>query len=115
VAASHLETALLEQILEAGLPEPQRELVFAPPRRWRFDFSWLPQKVACEVEGGVFNFGRHTRGKGFTEDAIKYSEAAIQGWCVVRVTGEMVKNGHALQLVHRALRSGTERLTRKEN
>ena len=56
-----------------------------------------------EVEGGVHSNGRHVRGKGFTEDCRKYSEAALLGWKVVRVTGEMVKNGEALALVERAL------------
>jgi hypothetical protein len=107
MGASALEEALAGQILEAALPAPAREMIFAPPRRWRFDFSWLPQKVACEVEGGVWSLGRHTRGAGFTEDCVKYAEAAIQGWCVIRVTGEMVRDGRALVLIKRALHKET--------
>jgi very-short-patch-repair endonuclease len=108
MGASHLETALLGQILEAGLPEPIPEFRFAPPRMWRFDYAWLAQKVACEVEGGVFSLGRHTRGKGFTEDCIKYNRAALHGWTVLRFTGAMINDGSALLAIREALRKEIE-------
>lgn len=69
-----------------GLPTPEAEFTFAPPRRWRFDYSWPEWKVALETEGGVWSRGRHTRGKGYIADMEKYSEAAILGWCVLRLT-----------------------------
>lgn len=68
-----------------GIPEPTRELVFAPPRRWRFDFAWPAHMVALEVEGGVWIRGRHTRGTGFVRDMEKYNAAAVLGWSVLRV------------------------------
>ena len=33
------------------IPEPTRELVFAPPRKWRFDFAWPEHLVAVEIDG----------------------------------------------------------------
>ncbi len=86
-----------------GLPAPEREVMFAKPRRWRFDLAWPALMVACEVEGGTWVQGRHTRPAGFENDAEKYSEAAIRGWLVVRVTSHMVADGRALALVERAL------------
>lgn len=74
-----------------------------PPRRWRFDLAWPGVKVACEIEGGIWANGRHTRGSGFEGDCIKYSEAAILGWRVIRVTGGMIEDGRALALIRRAL------------
>ena len=59
---------------------------FAPPRRWRFDFAWPAQKVAVEMEGGIWTRGAHTRGKHFRSDAEKYNAATIAGWRVLRYT-----------------------------
>lgn len=69
----------------AGLPVPGREHKFHPDRRWRFDYAIPARKVAVEVEGGAWIGGRHTRGSGFVKDLEKYSEAAVRGWCVIRV------------------------------
>ena len=80
------ERALETHIKQAGLPAPIREYQFAPPHKWRFDFAWPDQKVACEIEGGTWVKGRHTSGKGFEADCAKYAEALILGWRVLRVT-----------------------------
>lgn len=87
----------------AGLPKPEREYRFAPPRRWRFDFSWKEHKLAVEVEGGAWTRGRHTRGAGFLGDIEKYNAATLLGWRVIRVTPQQVADGTALTLVERAL------------
>lgn len=79
------------------------EFKFHPTRRWRFDFAWPEKKLAVEIEGGVWTGGRHTRGKGFSEDCEKYSEAAVLGWRIIRVTGDQVRSGKAIQWVGRAL------------
>lgn len=97
------ELALATQLGWANVPLPTTEFRFDPTRRWRFDFAWPVLRVACEVEGGTFVAGRHSRGKGFEADAEKYSEAAIAGWLVVRVTTGMVEDGRALRLVERAI------------
>lgn len=62
-----------------------QEHKFHPSRKWRFDFAWVPEKVALEVEGGVFQIGRHNRPGGFIGDCEKYNEAAVAGWTVIRV------------------------------
>jgi len=72
-------------------------------RAWRFDFAWPQYMLAVECEGGTWSGGRHTTGAGFAADAEKYSEAAIQGWLVVRVTGGQIEDGRAMALVERAL------------
>jgi hypothetical protein len=66
------------------------EVMFHPTRKWRFDIAILDNKIAIEFEGGVFGGGksRHTTGKGFTEDAEKYREAAKLGWVVLRYTSK---------------------------
>ena len=92
------------QIKAAKLPQPQMELRFHPVRRWRFDFAWIPEKVALEVDGGTWTGGRHIRGTGYENDCIKLDEAAILGWTVIRATTNMVKDGRALALLERALK-----------
>ena len=50
--SSEYEEAFALQLRVAGLPAPEREFVFHPLRKWRFDFAWPEQFVAAEVEGG---------------------------------------------------------------
>ena len=87
----------------AGLPAPIREHRFAPPRRWRFDYAWPAHRLALEVEGGTWKRGRHVRGRGYESDCEKYSEAALRGWRVLRVTPAMLRDGRALAMLGRAL------------
>lgn len=68
---------------------PVQEYQFHPTRKWRFDYAFPPYKVAVEIEGGVWIRGRHTRGKGYTEDIKKYNAAVVLGWRVIRMTPEM--------------------------
>lgn len=72
-------------LASAGLPPPAKEHRFDPIRRWRFDYAWPAEKVALEVDGGVWTGGRHTRGAGFIKDMEKLNEAVVAGWRVVRV------------------------------
>lgn len=99
------EAYLDADIMAAGLPAPECEYRFAKPRMWRMDFAWPERLVACEVEGGTFlkGGGRHNRGASYEGDCLKYSEAAIRGWRVVRVTTQMVQRGEAIQLLRRIL------------
>ena len=69
-----------------GLAAPVLEHRFHQVRRWRFDFAWLDQKVAVEIEGGTFTGGRHTRGLGHHQDCDKYNAAILDGWKVLRFT-----------------------------
>ena len=85
------------------IPEPVTEHRFDKVRRWRFDYAWPAYMVALEVEGGAFTKGRHTRGKGFIADMEKYSEAAAQGWRLLRVTPNKLVSVKTIQLIRRAL------------
>ena len=69
----------------AGGPELVREYRFEPKRRWRADFAWPDAKMLIEIEGGVWNRGRHLTPKGFAADAEKYLTATLQGWTVIRL------------------------------
>lgn len=91
---------LMEQLLkEADVPFA-REHKFHMERKWRFDFVLLPltRKIAIEVEGGVFNQGRHTRGKGFENDLMKYNAAVMDGWRVLRYSTGQVHKAHVEEI-----------------
>jgi very-short-patch-repair endonuclease len=100
---SDLERLMAWQIKVAQLPEPIRELMFHPTRKWRADFAWPDHRVMLEVEGGVWVVGAHNRGAHFESDCEKYAEAALLGWTVIRATGRHVKNGTALLWLAKAL------------
>lgn len=80
--------------------QPVAEYVFAAPRRWRFDFCFVDERLAVEIEGGAWSGGRHTRGAGFVGDMGKYNAAVILGYRVLRFTPEMVKSGVAIETVN---------------
>lgn len=69
---------------ENGL-ELIQEYRFHPVRKWRFDWAITDLKIAIEYEG-ISGKSRHTTITGYTGDAEKYREAAIDGWVVLRYT-----------------------------
>ena len=109
------------RLVLAGVPAPVPELRFGAEasggpgkglrarlkqsgmRDWRFDLAWPAQMLACEVDGGTFTQGRHSRGMGVEADCEKFCAAVALGWRVMRVTPAMVRDGRALRWVERAL------------
>lgn len=127
---SEWEQALVDKIVAAGLPEPEREIRFHPKRKWRLDIGDSNKKLAMEVEGQVWGRlvkcnvcgnqvrkqtrggrwvpvreagGRHTRGDGFSGDVEKYNEALLLGWRVLKATPAMIRDGRALEWWKRGL------------
>ena len=125
-----VERILLEQLRQAGAPEPTHGpdtngWRFRRGRRWRIDFAWTDLVTtdhllipALEVEGGSYpirqkdgslHVGRHLSPEGYQNDCIKYSEAILDGVLLLRVTTAMVcdqqgrPDGRALALILRAL------------
>lgn len=98
---STLEDIFYVDILSSGFPRPTREFHFLSGRRYAADFAWVDYNLLVEIEGGVWSGGRHTRGKGFTEDCRKYNLAQIEGYDVLRFTAEMVESGEALDCLRK--------------
>ena len=95
----------LERQLElVGLGRPCTEYRFHPVRMWRFDFAYVPQRIAIEVDGGTFVGGRHSRGPGVENDCEKLAEALLLGWRVLRITPRMVKDGRAVRWVEQLMK-----------
>lgn len=131
MSTSSVEARLATHIRACGLPEPQREYVAFPPRRYRFDFAWPDQKIAVEVDGGIrartcrtcrgtglgsaqrgrcpscygsgVAAGKHTRKKGIEADCEKALLAFEDGWRVLRVTPQLVLDGRAVRALEAVL------------
>jgi very-short-patch-repair endonuclease len=67
-----------------NLPTPHREYRFHPTRKWRIDFAFPETKIAIEIEGGVYQRGRHNRPIGYIKDLEKYNALQIDGWKLLR-------------------------------
>ena len=64
-----------------------RNYWFDAKRRWEFDFAWPERRLAVELQGGQWTFGRHTRGgHAYQDELAKHRAAAIQGWIVLCYT-----------------------------
>lgn len=82
----------------------RKRLADAGLKDWRFDFAMPDQMLAVEVEGGGWSQGRHTRGKGFAEDLLKYDSAMRLGWVVYRCSPEMVRSGRAITTIKKLIK-----------
>lgn len=91
--SSELEQTFIHywRLLATDQPEPTPEHKFMAKRRFRFDFAFVGQKLAIEIEGGTWMRGRHNRAQGFEQDCSKYNLAVLEGWRVLRYTGDMLK------------------------
>lgn len=98
-----MEDELADQLARSNVPPPERQFRGIPGRRFRFDFAWPAQRVAVEVDGGIWIGGRHARGSGIEGDAAKLSLAAAHGWRVLRVTRRLIESGEAVALIEQAL------------
>lgn len=122
------------QIADAGLPEPtevEYRFAAAVGRQWKFDLAWPEYRIAFEQEGATFGRvvivqvgverrrgqsiplkagtvlrlgGRHNEGTGFDGDCVKYGTAAAMGWCVIRASTRMIRDGEAIELLRMAFR-----------
>lgn len=84
-STAYRDKTFVQLLLQVGLPEPESEYRFSKDRMWRFDFAYPESRLAIEIEGGVWNQGRHVTGTGFEEDCNKYNTAALLGWYVFRI------------------------------
>ena len=92
MAQSDLEAAFEYYWRVLNGPPLVAEYQFLPDRKFRFDFAYIPALVGIECDGGTWSNGRHSTGKGFTNDCIKIKLAILAGWRVFRFTTDMLTN-----------------------
>jgi len=83
----------IQGLVALGLPVPEEEYRFHPERKWRVDYCWPDYKLAVEIEGGVWTFGRHNYPSGFEKDREKYNALAFAGYYLLRFVPKEIKSG----------------------
>lgn len=88
-----------------GLPTPETEFIFHPVRKWRLDYAWIKEKIACEIEGGIWIKGASGRGgahslpSNIVRDMEKSNEALRLGWRIFRFTPQQLRKGYAQEFM----------------
>lgn len=60
-------------------------------RKFRFDCANPSKKIAIEIEGAIWTYGRHNHPLGYIQDLEKYNLAVLSGWKVLRYTTDTVR------------------------
>ena len=93
----------LALLTHCKVPLPEAEFRFAPPRRWRFDYRWPNQKLALEVQGGLFIGGRHSRGPALLKEHEKLNTAARMGYRILYTTPKQLVSFETATTIKQAL------------
>lgn len=100
-----VENLMDRHLREAGVSGYRRNATFIEGRRYQADFWFPKERIALEVDGGVFlPKSGHTSGVGYTSDRERDVEATLQGILTVRYTSEQVRSGYAISTFLRILR-----------
>lgn len=84
---------------------PVDEHKFHPVRKFKFDFAFVKQKVAVEVEGGIWQKGGtgHSHPMGIVRDMEKYNLAASMGWRVLRFQPKELLKTSTIELIKKTV------------
>ena len=104
MSTSELEDIFAMQLDAVGLDGYVREYQAIPGRRFRFDFCWVKERLAVEIQGGTYSRGAHARPLGIKRDYEKGNLAVQFGWRVLQFDADMVKSGQALDFTEKMLR-----------
>lgn len=109
--SSDLAELMAAQLRLAGVRDFVRELVAVPGRRFRVDIALPAARIAVECQGGIYTGGRHVSPAGYTREAEKFCMLAIEGWRVMPVTAEQIRDGRALGWILQAVQASEKRET----
>jgi len=94
----------LSLLKQENLPIPESEFKFCPNRRFSFDFAYIEQRIALEIEGGIYTHKMgHSSITGILRDIEKYNLAAICGWRVIRILSNELHKKQTFELIKKAL------------
>lgn len=81
----------------------EKEWKFHPVRKWRFDYAIPKYKIAIEIDGGVWIYGRHNRSAGYLADMEKMNAAASFGWIVLKFTPQEQYSSATFELIKQTI------------
>lgn len=77
----------------------ERHLKSKRSKRYRLDFAHPQSRTGIEIQGGVYNRGRHVTGSGYERDCKKYNLAYTSGWTIFLLTATMAKDATWLEMI----------------
>lgn len=96
---SQIHIRMRQQIQQAGLPEPIEEYYHIKGRDFRLDFAWPDRKIGVEVQG----MAHRIKGK-FHADIEKRALAMLQGWRILEVSGDTVRDERGIEWLKQLMR-----------
>lgn len=89
-----LKRNLAEMIAQKSGTNYEYEYLFAAPeRKWRSDIAYPSVKVAIEIDGGLWTYGRHNRAASMLSDMEKGNGYSARGWLVFHCPWEWIDGG----------------------
>lgn len=77
----------------SGVPYELEYRFAKPDRQWRSDVAWVAARVALEIDGGTWSYGRHNRASSILADMEKGNGYARRGWLVFHAPWEWLEGG----------------------
>lgn len=102
---THNPKIVIAYFRSQGLPEPEFEFKFCEMRKFRFDIAFPSQKVAIEVQGGLWIKGAHSRPVGIKRDMSKRNLATILGWKIIEVQPKELLMLQTVELLKKCLKT----------
>ena len=92
---TELKISLAEYIKRRTGAEYEFEYRFAQDagRRWRSDIAFPAVRVAIEIDGGLWSYGRHNRAASMLADMEKGNAYSARGWLVFHTPWEWIDGG----------------------
>ena len=92
---SALEELFAQQLALTKLPAPVRQYPYLRGSKHTLDFAWPDHMIGVEVQGMVHRI------KGtFKNDIKKRVQGLLQGWRVIEVDGDSIREGVAVEWLH---------------
>ena len=89
-----IKRAFADEITRRTGEPHEYEYYFAKPeRRWRSDIAFPGVKVAVEIDGGTWGYGRHNRAGSILADMEKGNGYSVRGWLVFHCPWEWIDGG----------------------